>query len=424
MAAAESRSTAIAERIDRDVMHGLAISEDGRVPAFASMTDVLEFAKVMAVSGIAIRGHLRNNPGACAAVIMQAQRWAMDPFTVGNKSYAVNDQLAFESQLIAAVINTRAPIVGRLKTRFEGQGNARKCIAWATFRGDTEPTVVESPPIGNINPKNSPLWKTDPDQQLSYYTKRLWARRECPEVLLGVYDPEELDERGPERARDVTPARPTRQSVLDSLSQAGIALDSKGKQQLDESLAREDEPEPWEFTDADGEVIASAESTPWAAAFLAALRDPAIDFARKQGVWETNSPMLPRLREAEGGTAGADAIHAAMVAAMQAEDERAAKERAAAQAQSEAKLAAESAAGESGAAAPPPDDSATVAQEILTEARQMKKAADIDALHEREAKTIAGLPQHLRDKVREELEKMRRLLIAADQPAQVKGPRR
>lgn len=202
----------IERRIDQGVMGALAIGGSGaRTPTFQSMRDVMEFAKVMAVSGIAIRKHLRGNPGACLAITMQAQRWEMDAFTVGNKSYEVNDQLAYESQLITAVVNTRAPIKGRLKTRFVGEGQKRKCVAWATFEGEDEPTEVTSPELGSIKPKNSPLWTTDPDQQLAYYTKRLWARRECPEVLLGVYDIDEVDTtpRGPETARDVTPARPT-----------------------------------------------------------------------------------------------------------------------------------------------------------------------------------------------------------------------
>lgn len=187
------------------------VNNGALVPAFESMGQVLAFAQVMAKSKIAVRKQFRDNPGACAAVCMQAMRWGLDPYAVANKSYEVNDQLGYESQLIAAVINMRAPIVGRLKVRFDGTGDARTCTAYATFIGDTEPTEVTSPPFGRITPKNSPLWKTDPDQQLSYYTKRLWARRECPEVMLGVYDVEELQTspRGPDHARDITPQRPT-----------------------------------------------------------------------------------------------------------------------------------------------------------------------------------------------------------------------
>jgi hypothetical protein len=204
----DSKEVSLSERNANTLMTGASAN----VPRFESMGQVIDFAKVMSKGGVAVRKHLRENPGACTAVTLQAMRWEMDPFAVANSSYEVNDQLAYESKLINAVINVRAPIVGRLRTRFEGQGNDRRCIAWATFQGDAEPTEVTSPPFSLIQPKNSPLWKSDPDQQLAYYTKRAWARRECPEVLLGVYDVDELPpiERGPDRARDITPPRPNR----------------------------------------------------------------------------------------------------------------------------------------------------------------------------------------------------------------------
>lgn len=198
----QSLEKRIEERIDLPTVRAMETTQLVGGAAFIpqNVGQMLEISKMMATSRVGVRNHLRNNPGACLAVVMQAARWGLDPFAVANKSYEVNDQIAFESQLITAVINTRAPIQGRLKTRFEGEGATRRCIAWAYFAGDSEPTEVESPPIGQIKPKNSPLWTHDPDQQLAYYTKRLWARRECPEVLLGVYDIEEAQE-----MRDVTP---------------------------------------------------------------------------------------------------------------------------------------------------------------------------------------------------------------------------
>lgn len=56
----------------------------------------------------------------------------------------------------------------------------------------------ETPPFKIIGIKNSPLWKSDPRQQLG--ASRAWARRNCPEVFLGVYDRDEAS------AIDVTPA--------------------------------------------------------------------------------------------------------------------------------------------------------------------------------------------------------------------------
>ena len=42
---------------------------------------------------------------------------------------------------------------------------------------------------------NNRVWQTQPDQQLMYHGVRVWARRHTPELMLGVYSPEEFDEK-------------------------------------------------------------------------------------------------------------------------------------------------------------------------------------------------------------------------------------
>jgi len=183
---------------------------------FANAVDIMEFSKMMAVSGVAIPKHLRESPGACMAIIIQASEWRMSPFAVANKSYSVNDRLAYESQLISAVILRRAPIVGRFKISYSGTGNTRRCKVSATLEdGDT--VEYESPEIGNITVKNSPLWKSDPDQQLYYFSSRSMCRRHFPDVLLGVYAADELADNEP-TIRDVTP--PNESPFLKAMSPA------------------------------------------------------------------------------------------------------------------------------------------------------------------------------------------------------------
>ena len=41
--------------------------------------------------------------------------------------------------------------------------------------------------------RNSPLWKSDPKQQLAYLAIKKWARLFTPDVILGVYTPDEMD---------------------------------------------------------------------------------------------------------------------------------------------------------------------------------------------------------------------------------------
>jgi hypothetical protein len=205
VSAAEHR---LAERVDTAVTGDLVVSDGAGGLAFANMQQVMEFAKLMAVSAVAVPKHLRMNPGACLAVAVQALEWRMSPYAVANKSYSVNDRLAYESQLIQAVILQRAPIEGRFKVEFTGEGPDRVCTVSAKLRGSDDVVEYKSPRFADITPKNSPLWKTDPDQQQFYYSGRALCRRHFPDVILGVYARDEIDEaQGPDRARDVTPTQ-------------------------------------------------------------------------------------------------------------------------------------------------------------------------------------------------------------------------
>ncbi|MDP2358692.1 MAG: recombinase RecT [Beijerinckiaceae bacterium] len=168
-----------------------------------SFGEVVAFAELMARAQLAIPKHLRENAGACMAVAMQALRWEMDPFSVANKSYFVNDRLAYEAQLVHSVIASRAPIRGRLKVEYDGAGPSRRCRVWARLRDEDEVVEYWSPPFAAINPKNSPLWKNDPDQQLFYFSARSFARRHFPDVIMGVLTRDEVDDSSP--MRDVTP---------------------------------------------------------------------------------------------------------------------------------------------------------------------------------------------------------------------------
>jgi hypothetical protein len=200
----------IAERIDSAAAGALELSQQAGGLGFSNMGEAMNFAKIMAISGFAVPKHLRGNVGGCMAITIQAVEWKMSPFAVANKSYLVNDRLAYESQLIQAVVLQRAPIKGRFKVEFSGEGDRRRCTVTATLKEGGEKDYT-SPEIGKIPIKNSPLWKNDPDQQLVYYAGRALCRRHFPDVLLGIYSPDELYEetrRGPEHARDVTPPKP------------------------------------------------------------------------------------------------------------------------------------------------------------------------------------------------------------------------
>ena len=173
-------------------------------------------AEVMASSKFAVPKHLQGNVGDCLAIIMQSAQWQMDPFAVAQKTHQINGVLGYEAQLVNAVITNRAPITGRLN--FEWYGDWAKINGkedkswdkgikvWATLKGETSPREIDISmgQVGSV--RNSPLWVSDPRQQLAYLAIKRWSRLYTPDVILGVYTPDEIAER---EELDVTPVQST-----------------------------------------------------------------------------------------------------------------------------------------------------------------------------------------------------------------------
>lgn len=171
-------------------------------------------AQIMASGACTVPKHLQGNVGDCFAIVGQALRWGFDPYAVAQKTHLVNGTLGYEAQLIIAVINGKAPIVGRLKFEYYGDWSKVKAKTdspadvgvrvSATMRGDDEPTVLDlsMAQVGTV--RNSPLWTADPRQQLAYLAAKRWARLYCPDVVLGLYSEDELQDRNAQ-PKDVTP---------------------------------------------------------------------------------------------------------------------------------------------------------------------------------------------------------------------------
>lgn len=179
-----------------DLGRAVSVVDRGRghaVAAPSNLNQQIEFAKLMSTSGPMIGKPFRGNVGACLGIANQAWHWGMNPFVVSQKAYLVNDIIAYEAQLVMAVLLTVAPLSRRPRYRFEGEGAERVCICTFWIKGEDEPVEHRSPKFSQIKPKNSPLWVTDPDQQQSYYTGRAGGRLHFPDVLMGVYDTEEIE---------------------------------------------------------------------------------------------------------------------------------------------------------------------------------------------------------------------------------------
>lgn len=196
----------ITDSLDRDKLDSLPVVQDRGGLQFINYDQLLEAAKTMATAK-SIPAHLRGSPGDCLMIREMAIEHGLSPYGLAIHSYLVNGILAHDAQAVNAMILKRAPTVERPRYTFEGEGDDLRCIVTATFRGEATPCQYISPPIGKITPKNSPLWKTDVEQQLCYFSIRRWARRFCPDIILGINSKDELEDShiGADRAKDVSP---------------------------------------------------------------------------------------------------------------------------------------------------------------------------------------------------------------------------
>lgn len=170
-----------------------------------SIEQAIALSEIMAKAQL-VPDHLRNKPGDCLLVVMQAQRWGMDAVSVAQCTSVVHGKLCYEGKLVAAVLFAMGAIEGRLHYEIEGSGQNAKITVRGTPRGGRgEQTLTGSVKdwrtYGKDGAKNA--WDSIPEDMLVYRGTRQWARRYAPEALLGIYTPDELEEPG--AARDVTP---------------------------------------------------------------------------------------------------------------------------------------------------------------------------------------------------------------------------
>lgn len=155
-----------------------------------SMESAIKLAEMMA-RGKLVPQHLHNSPGDCLMIIEASMRWQMSPFAVAQCTSVIQGKLMFEGKLVAAALNASGILSTRLDYDFSGEGAQRAITVRGTLRGEQKPREV-TVFLAEAKTSNS-LWTKQPDQQLVYAGTRVWARRHAPEVMLGVYAPEEFD---------------------------------------------------------------------------------------------------------------------------------------------------------------------------------------------------------------------------------------
>lgn len=243
-------------------LNTVASSSGALILDAASMDSMYRMAEIMAIGRSTVPEHLRGNKGDCMAVVMQSIQWKMNPFAVAQKTHVVNGALGYEAQLVNAVIQSSGVTEDRF--HYEWYGPWEKIIGktkvikmpakegkkeyefrvpdysmadeaglgvrvWSTLKGEAEPRVMDLLLV-QASVRNSPLWATDPKQQLAYLAVKRWARLYSPDVILGVYSPDEFEQNtpAPAQSRDMGSAQVVKQEVPQALMDQAAAAARAG----------------------------------------------------------------------------------------------------------------------------------------------------------------------------------------------------
>ncbi|EFT2846252.1 recombinase RecT [Escherichia coli] len=229
--------------------HNATVGTAAAIFSPEGMNQLVKFADLMAQSKATVPAHLAGKPADCLAVTMQAAQWGMNPFAVAQKTHVVNGTLGYEAQLVNAVVSSSNLLATRLNYRWDGDwskvnGKSDKSPSLtvtvsAVLKGEAEPRELTIS-MAQAGVRNSPLWEQDPRQQLAYLCVKRWARLHAPDVLLGVYTPDELQETTPRVERDITPPAATAQG-MNSL------INSKPEQKQEDRQQHKDDRGPEEI---------------------------------------------------------------------------------------------------------------------------------------------------------------------------------
>lgn len=170
----------------------------------AAMQNMVAFADFMCKAVITVPKHLQGNSGDCLAITMQAMQWGMNPFAVAQKTHLVNGNLGYEAQLVNAVIINRAPIIGRPDYQWFGDWSkvdGKTCkdpnigvTVSVVLKGENLPRTLDVSFAQVGTTRNSPNWVNDPKQQIAYLAIKKLSRLHFPDVILGVYTEDELQD--------------------------------------------------------------------------------------------------------------------------------------------------------------------------------------------------------------------------------------
>ena len=138
----------------------------------------------------------QNNPSNCLIALEQSNRLGISPMAVMQNLYIVQGKPSFSSSFVIGLINASKKYDMELQfDEEEKDGKPYACTCWTTLDGRKVNGIKITMDMADKEgwtKKNGSKWITMP--QVMLRSASFFARMNCPELSIGLYTKEELDD--------------------------------------------------------------------------------------------------------------------------------------------------------------------------------------------------------------------------------------
>lgn len=140
----------------------------------------------------------QKNTANCLIALEQSNRLGISPMAVMQNLYIVQGKPSFSSSFIIGLINSSGKYDMELQyDEEEKDGKPYACTCWTELNGRRVSGIKITMDMADKEgwtKKNGSKWLTIPQVMLRYRAASFFARMNCPELSIGLYSKEELDD--------------------------------------------------------------------------------------------------------------------------------------------------------------------------------------------------------------------------------------
>lgn len=140
----------------------------------------------------------QKNPANCLIALEQSNRLGISPMAVMQNLYIIQGRPSFSSSFIIALINASKKYDMELQfDEEEKDGKPYACTCWTELNGRRVSGIritMDMAEKEGWTKKNGSKWLTISQVMLRYRAAAFFARMNCPELSIGLYSKEELDD--------------------------------------------------------------------------------------------------------------------------------------------------------------------------------------------------------------------------------------